>query len=280
MDFARFRYYTALHHHANQKRYDAPVDPWNLLPIAPDDITYYNSEFRLYLGLGRAREATRTTPRTVTASARRGCTGVWRGGSSRAATGRRRHCPSEHVNGSRPARRSERQESVGVPRRPVRVRRRPIPLHRATATGRTRPQPTSGRPRTTPSRTATPTTSNPSWSSDGTARCLDGGLPSVRHRRRPRPRRHLGLRPLQTRPLLAGPRPDPWDARGGTPAGPASGPRPSRRRGPPGGVGGRPRVDGAPRASSREGTTVCGRDPAPCQRASQYTEVPCVMRFN
>lgn len=55
MNLGRFRYYTDWHHHVNRREYDAPADPWKLLPVFPDDVTYYNDELRLNRGLGRIR---------------------------------------------------------------------------------------------------------------------------------------------------------------------------------------------------------------------------------
>ncbi|WP_433625414.1 hypothetical protein [Halomicrococcus sp. NG-SE-24] len=55
MNLGRFRHYTDWHRHVNGKRYDAPADPWKLLPVSPDDVTYYNDELRLNWGLGRVQ---------------------------------------------------------------------------------------------------------------------------------------------------------------------------------------------------------------------------------
>lgn len=53
MNLSRFRYYTDWHQYANQEEYMAPADPWKLLSVAPNDVTYYNGELRLNWGLGR-----------------------------------------------------------------------------------------------------------------------------------------------------------------------------------------------------------------------------------
>lgn len=53
MDLGRFRYYTAWHHVANRRRYDAPADPWKLLRVTPGGVEYYTSEVALNWGLGR-----------------------------------------------------------------------------------------------------------------------------------------------------------------------------------------------------------------------------------
>jgi hypothetical protein len=55
MDLGRFRYRTNWHHHVNRSEYDAPPDPWKLLPVSPDEVTYYNGELRLNWGLGRVQ---------------------------------------------------------------------------------------------------------------------------------------------------------------------------------------------------------------------------------
>lgn len=53
MNLQQFRQYTAWHDVANRMAYDAPADPWKLLPVAPDDATYYTDELELNWGLGR-----------------------------------------------------------------------------------------------------------------------------------------------------------------------------------------------------------------------------------
>lgn len=53
MDLARFRYYTNWHQFANERRYDAPADPWRLLRVDPTAVDYYNQELALDWGLGR-----------------------------------------------------------------------------------------------------------------------------------------------------------------------------------------------------------------------------------
>lgn len=53
MDLARFRYYTDWHTHANQRRYEAPADPWRLVHVDPSAIDRYNTELPLNWGLGR-----------------------------------------------------------------------------------------------------------------------------------------------------------------------------------------------------------------------------------
>lgn len=70
MDLERFRYYTARHRFVNETEYDAPADPWKLLPVAPADVEYYTGEVRLNWGLGRVqggswdREANRSIRET------------------------------------------------------------------------------------------------------------------------------------------------------------------------------------------------------------------------
>jgi len=55
MNLGRFRRCTRWHHHANRRAYDAPADPWKLLPVSPDAVTYYTDELRLDRGLGRVQ---------------------------------------------------------------------------------------------------------------------------------------------------------------------------------------------------------------------------------
>lgn len=55
MNLGRFRRRTRWHHHANRRAYDAPADPWKLLPVSPDAVTYYTDELRLDRGLGRVQ---------------------------------------------------------------------------------------------------------------------------------------------------------------------------------------------------------------------------------
>lgn len=55
MDLGQFHYYTGWHHQVNRRKYDAPADPRKLLPVSPDDVTYYNGELRLNWGLGRVQ---------------------------------------------------------------------------------------------------------------------------------------------------------------------------------------------------------------------------------
>lgn len=56
MDLDRFRYYTEWHDHANRRAYEAPADPWRLLPVDPADVTGYTNELRLNWGLGRVQD--------------------------------------------------------------------------------------------------------------------------------------------------------------------------------------------------------------------------------
>lgn len=51
----RFRHYTAWHAVANERRYDAPADPWRLLPVDPATVESHNQEPRLNWGLGRVQ---------------------------------------------------------------------------------------------------------------------------------------------------------------------------------------------------------------------------------
>lgn len=53
MDLSRFRSRTAWHNAANESTYDAPADPWKLLPVDPTNVDYYTSDLRLDVGLGR-----------------------------------------------------------------------------------------------------------------------------------------------------------------------------------------------------------------------------------
>lgn len=55
MELDRFQYYTDWHQYANGSAYDAPADPWTLLPVSPDDVTYCTNALRLNWGLGRVQ---------------------------------------------------------------------------------------------------------------------------------------------------------------------------------------------------------------------------------
>lgn len=55
MDLAQFWDYTAWHHEANCRAYDAPADPRALLEVPPADITHRNGELGLHWGLGRVQ---------------------------------------------------------------------------------------------------------------------------------------------------------------------------------------------------------------------------------
>ncbi|SEW18969.1 ParB N-terminal domain-containing protein [Halobacterium jilantaiense] len=55
MDLDRFEFYTAWHEFVNERRYDAPADPYRLVHVDPGDVQYYHSGLRLNWGLGRVR---------------------------------------------------------------------------------------------------------------------------------------------------------------------------------------------------------------------------------
>ena len=55
MNLDQFRYYTAWHHYANQRSYDAPSSPWKLLSVDPLTMQWYHPNIRLDWSLGRVK---------------------------------------------------------------------------------------------------------------------------------------------------------------------------------------------------------------------------------
>lgn len=55
MDLDQFRYYTAWHHHVNEKRYEAVADPWGFLWVDPNAVESWTGALALNWGLGRVR---------------------------------------------------------------------------------------------------------------------------------------------------------------------------------------------------------------------------------
>lgn len=55
MEFDWFRTRTAWHAHANERRYEAPADPWSFRWVSPSDIDCYNNEVQMHWGLGRVQ---------------------------------------------------------------------------------------------------------------------------------------------------------------------------------------------------------------------------------
>lgn len=53
MNLDQFRYYTDWHSFVNEKRYDKPAAPWDLLRVNSASVGHYNPEIRLNWGLGR-----------------------------------------------------------------------------------------------------------------------------------------------------------------------------------------------------------------------------------
>jgi hypothetical protein len=54
VDLDRFRRYTRWHRYANRRRYDAPADPWKVVRVDPEEVTFY-AVVSLKWGLGRVR---------------------------------------------------------------------------------------------------------------------------------------------------------------------------------------------------------------------------------
>lgn len=54
VDLDDFRYYTEWHHHANERRYEAPADPWRLVPVDPAGVERF-AVVELTWGLDRVR---------------------------------------------------------------------------------------------------------------------------------------------------------------------------------------------------------------------------------
>lgn len=72
MDLDRFRRRTAWHQYVNERRYDAPADPWEHVHVDPTTVENYCS-LRLDAGLGRVRGGTwdrETSPLRETATYR------------------------------------------------------------------------------------------------------------------------------------------------------------------------------------------------------------------
>lgn len=54
VDLEEFRYYTEWHDHVNRERYEAPADPWRLVPVDPTEVERF-TVVDLRYGLGQVR---------------------------------------------------------------------------------------------------------------------------------------------------------------------------------------------------------------------------------